>query len=253
MYHQNTVSDVRHEFAEMLLAGEFGQDKSGGLTLEMVGATFVADDETLFGKVNHDYVAREIAWYESTSRNVNDIPGETPIIWQQVADDSGVINSNYGWCIFTKENGEQYANVLAELTNNGESTRRGQMIYTRPSMWKDYNENGRSDFICTDSVQYFIRRGELIAHVRMRSNDAWAGYRNDFAWQKHVRDRLLLDLNRAGKKVEVGRIIWTAGSLHIYDRQFYLVYHYIATGETHISKKEYAERYASDVEGRRYI
>jgi thymidylate synthase len=79
-----------------------------------------------------------------------------------------------------------------------------------------------SDFICTDAVQYFIRDVPnskfpvLHAHVRMRSNDAWAGYRNDLAWQKFVLNELAKDL-----QVNVGDIIWSAGSFHVYERNFH--------------------------------
>jgi len=89
------------------------------------------------------------------------------------------------------------------------------MIYTRPTMWYDYNFNGMSDFMCTNAVQYMIRDGELIAIVQMRSNDVVFGYRNDYAWQKHVIDKLAAELNIIGTK-----IIWHVGSLHVYERHF---------------------------------
>ena len=92
------------------------------------------------------------------------------------------------------------------------------MIYTRPSIWKEYNKDGMNEFICTDAVQYFIRNDKLVAHVRMRSNDAVFGYKGDFAWQKHVQNKLANDLG-----IAVGDLIWTAGSLHIYSRHFHLI------------------------------
>ena len=90
--------------------------------------------------------------------------------------------------------------------------------YTRPRMWLDYNFNGRSDFMCTNAVQYVIRKDKLHAVVQMRSNDAWAGYRNDWAWQDHVLTKLSLDLN-----IDRGVIYWAAGSLHFYERNFDLI------------------------------
>jgi thymidylate synthase len=154
-----------------------------------------------------------------------------------VACKNGRINSNYGWCIWNSANGNQLDQVIAELKKNPES-RRAVTIYTRPSMWQDYNENGRSDFMCTNAVQYLIRDGKLNAVVQMRSNDAWAGYRNDYAWQKHVLDIVANELT-----VEAGDIHWSAGSLHIYDRQFYLVDNYVKTGEISITKEKYDELY----------
>jgi thymidylate synthase len=185
--------------------------------LEIRSASFVADEPAIFGKVNEDYVARELAWYESMSLNVNDIPGGPPAIWKQVADKEGYINSNYGWCIWSPMNGNQYDNVVAELKKNPDS-RRAVMIYTRPSMWNKYNINGMSDFMCTNAVQYLNRYGKLFAVVQMRSNDVVFGYKNDYAWQSHVLDKLCAELG-----LMRGDIYWNAGSLHVYERHFDLV------------------------------
>lgn len=211
------VSNIRFKLNHKLINNDFVIDKNGGKVIELIGQSFIADEESIFGTVNHDWNQRELDWYLSQSLNVNHIPGETPAIWKQVADKHGSINSNYGWCIFSNKNHNQYLNVLDTLTKNPDS-RRGEMIYTRPSMQTDYNINGRSDFMCTGSVSYFIRDNKLTAHVKMRSNDVTFGYKGDYHWQKYVLDRLAKDLN-----VESGDIIWTASSLHVYDRHFYLV------------------------------
>ena len=213
----NSVQEIRDAFVKMLRYGEYVTDKTGVNMLEIVGANFIADEPAIFGKVNEDYVRRELEWYESMSLNVHDIPGGAPQIWQAVADKNGFINSNYGWCIFSEENGLQYHNARIELMNNPYS-RRATMIYTRPQMWVDFNKDGRSDFMCTNAVQYMIRGDKLHAIVQMRSNDVVFGYKNDYAWQKHVLDMLAGDLN-----VEPGYIIWNVGSLHVYERHFHLV------------------------------
>ncbi len=211
------VADVREWFHDLKRREKFVQDKSGVQMIEVVGATFEADEETIFGPVNHDYVERELQWYKSQSRNVNDIPGGPPAIWKQVATPSGEINSNYGFLVWSEENGQQYDNVLKELRKQ-ETSRRACMIYTRPSIWKEFNRDGMSDFICTNAVQFLIRDGKLNAVVQMRSNDVVFGYRNDFAWQKHVLHSLARDLS-----IEPGTVIWHAGSLHVYSRHFNLI------------------------------
>ena len=266
MINQAKVNDVRRAFAQLLAGNHYttvNREASmtglvGNSTIEITGASFIADSESIFGEVNWEYVAREEAWYNSKSLNVNDIPGGAPQIWKAVADSDGFINSNYGWTIYSHLNlhnafdlhprtvipmldsGEvanQYNSAKRELQKNPES-RRAIMIYTRPSMWLDYNKDGRSDFMCTNTVQYLIREGMLEAVVQMRSNDAWAGYRNDRAWQQHVLEKLAKDLN-----IEAGKITWQVGSLHIYSRQFYLVDHFARSGEIHISKSDYRELY----------
>lgn len=239
----NTIEDVRDEFAERLSLGMFTTDKSGVKTLEIINANFIADSDAIFGKVNHDYVQRELEWYDSQSLNVYDIPGGTPEIWERVSSDKGEINSNYGWAIYSEENGNQYGNVLCKLIANPD-TRHGQMIYTRPTMHVDSSRDGMSDFMCTSNVQYMIRNGMLITCVYMRSNDSIFGYRNDWHWQNTVSRRLVKDLNAAGVEVEMGEIYWNAASLHIYERHFYLVDHYLKTGESHVLKKDYKGEYA---------
>lgn len=230
---QNFVADIRDELAARWFDQKFVIDKTGKRVVEIVNASFVADEDRIFGAPSEDYIKRELDWYMMHSLNVNDIPGGPPTIWREVADKDGFINSNYGWCVFSRDNGGQYYKVLEELQKNPLS-RRAIIIYTRPSMWKDYNLNGRSDFMCTNTVQYLIRENTLDVVVNMRSNDVFAGYRNDYAWQKFVAEKLATALG-----IEVGDIYWNVGSLHLYEEQFYLAEHFWYTGQTTVTKKEY--------------
>lgn len=231
------VQDIREVFISELEHEHFVIDKSGSKMIEIPGAHFLATEDSIFGTVNRDYVEQELEWYNSMSLNVNDIPGNIPKIWIDVADTNGFINSNYGWCIYSEANGLQYYNCLNELKTNPYS-RRAVMIYTRPEMWTDYNKNGRSDFMCTNTVQYIFRENRLHAMVQMRSNDVWAGYRNDYAWQRHVLNTLAFQL-----QVESGNILWNAGSLHLYEKDFYLADNFLKTKEVSITKKEYRKKY----------
>lgn len=214
------VNDIRIEIWNNFLNKNFVIDKTGVKTIEIIGATFLADEPVIFGSTDFGYVKREIEWYESQSLNVNDIPGQTPQIWKQVADINGFINSNYGYLVFSKDNFNQYENVLEELRKN-RFTRRASMIYNRPSIWNEYDKNGMSDFICTYAHNYFIRNDKLHVHVLMRSSDMVFGYKNDYYWAKYVLEKLGNDLD-----IEIGDIIWTASSLHIYERHFKLISDY---------------------------
>ena len=214
------VSNIRNIFKEKLKMGDFVTDKTGVKTVEIINAAFFANEPSIFGTVNHDYVERELEWYKSMSLNVNDIPGGPPEIWKMVANPNGYINSNYGWCIYSQQNGNQYENVLNELIKNPLS-RRATMIYNRPTMHEDYNKGGMSDFMCTNAVQYLIRNNKVNALVYMRSNDAVFGYKNDYAWQKHVLEELVTDLrNEWLETLEIGDIYWNVASLHVYERHF---------------------------------
>lgn len=222
-----TTKDIQQYFISEFRAGNFIVDKTGVSTIEMVGASFIADEPTIFGELNHEYIQHELDWYLSRSLNVNDIPGKVPAIWKSVATPAGFINSNYGYLTLDSKNHNQYQNTLNELILNPNS-RRAIMIYTRPTMHNDWHKGGMSDFICTNAVQYLIRDGKVHCVVQMRSNDVWAGYRNDYAWQKYILGCLVEDLEcHTGKKLIAGDITWQVGSLHLYERQFYLVQKYI--------------------------
>lgn len=219
------TSDIRDAFVEASRKHRGPND-----TVELTGVSFIADDYTIFGKVNHDYVQRELEWYDSRSLSVNDIPGGPPAIWKSVADTDGCINSNYGFLVYSTENGNQYAQVLLALMKD-KDTRQATMVYTRPTIHQDATWNGRHDFICTNAVQYLIRNNELHVVVQMRSNDAIFGYRNDFAWQTEVQRRLVNDLRSTYPHLTAGDITWQVASLHIYPRHIHLIDTYAETGE----------------------
>ena len=224
-----TIESIRQYFVDQYTNKKFVVDKSGVTTLELVGASFCADDPSIFGEINDDYIQRELEWYLSMSLYVDDIPGAVPKIWKDVSSRDGKINSNYGYLMFSSENFCQYENVLMELTRSPNS-RRAVAIYTRPTMHSNWCVDGMSDFICTNAVQYLIRDGALEVVVQMRSNDVVYGYRNDYAWQRYVQDKLVYDYNCGTKKADKivpGNITWQVGSLHVYERHYSLVEKYI--------------------------
>ena len=208
------VSDIRAKLIQHYKDQNFVIDKTGVKTIELIGESFIADEDWIIRPPNLEYVERELEWYRSQSPYVEDIPGDTLAIWKQVSSRHGRINSNYGYLIWSEENHNQYMNVLAELSHNPNS-RRAVMIYNRPSMHADYKRDGMSDFICTYANTFLIRDGKLISHYLMRSNDAVFGYDNDIHWAMHVQKQLASDLG-----VECGDIIWTATNLHVYSRHF---------------------------------
>lgn len=222
-----TVKDIREYFLSELEKENFTEDKTGQQTVELIGASFIADEEAVFGKPVKSYVNAEIEWYNSQSTNINDIYRDDkppPQAWVYSADKNGEINSNYGKLIYSPFYFSQYNNVLEELKNNPDG-RRATMIYTRPSIWAEYNENGKSDFICTNAVTYYVRDLKLHAVVQMRSNDIVFGYKNDRAWQQHVLQRLCSDLNGDVTQtfspiLEPGNLYWQVQNLHLYSRHF---------------------------------
>lgn len=217
------TSDIAQELKELYKNKVFREGKYGK-TVEIQNAHFLADKDWIIREPNYDYAKREIQWYESQSLYVKDIPGNTPKIWEMCADKDGKINSNYGWCIWSDENKNQFDHCVKRLLDD-QHTREACMIYTRPSMQTDCNENGMHDFMCTYATQVFLNPTSEFGYdldytVFMRSCDSVYGYCNDFLWAQHVRDKLVSDLNKSGLTVFPGKIIWNAGSLHVYKRHF---------------------------------
>jgi len=228
------VNDIRKHFIKELKNENFSRDKSGVKTIELIGASFHANEEAIFGTPNDEYIADELDWYRSMSTNINDIGDrdEPPAAWKYSANEHGEINSNYGTLIYSDKYYRQYDMVLDELSTNMDS-RRATMVYNRPSIWAEYNENNKNDFICTNAVTYYLRDSAIHAVVQMRSNDVVFGYKNDYAWQLFVLEQLVSDYNRCyldaawdadyRKEMTVGNITWQVQNLHVYERHFDLV------------------------------
>ncbi len=216
-----------HKFFSQLnldrLSEKFVIDKTGVKMVELLCPIMKLDPrqkELDFGvrKTPVKYAKAEIEWYDSQSLSVEEI-GKKAEIWKKVADKNGLINSNYGWCIYSEENGNQYKNCLEELKQH-ELSRRAVMIYQRPSMWEDYKRDGMSDFMCTDGVQIFIRMNRLIYVAKQRSSDAIFGFFNDFYWHCVVYERLFDDLKKTYPELKDGAIYFHPFSFHVYERHF---------------------------------
>ena len=212
----DTVKTIREQFRTLKAVNPESDH------LELLGVSFLANEPFLFGTPNKEYIQAEIEWYESCDSRVEtlfEIYGQAVKIWEAVANRDGMVNSNYGRLIYTSRgvSETQYVKVKNELTKNPQS-RRAVMIYTEPSIHDTWDNLDGKDFYCTNTVQYQVRHGFLTAVVNMRSNDAVFGYNNDYAWQRHVLEKLADDLN-----VQPGNIIWQVGNLHIYKRHMDLV------------------------------
>ena len=212
---RNKVQDIRDAFIKLHETEKYSKG-----TIELQCVSFEADQDHIFGSPNKVYIEAELEWYGSQSRNVNDIEkyyGKVPKIWKDISSTEGLINSNYGWCIHSYENGRQYNECREKLRENP-NTRHAVMYYTRPTIHHEANYDGMQDHICTFAVQYHSNNGVLDAHVYMRSNDAIFGYLNDYAWQKTVLRDLAEDTDN-----EVGKIMWNVSSLHIYPRHYGMI------------------------------
>jgi thymidylate synthase len=191
--------------------------------VEVLNANMVLDPNDKIIKLNgrqtpEKYVKQELEWYDSQDLSVTEI-GKHASLWLNICSTDGMINSNYGYLIYSNENNNQYNNALLQLKHSKHS-RRAIMIYNRPSIHTDSVKLGMSDFICTLAQHFFIRDNKLHSVVNMRSNDAIYGFFNDFYWFATVQQRFLQDVNKYYKEVEIGSLYYSANSFHVYERHF---------------------------------
>ncbi len=209
------VINIREEFKRLYREQKF----NGRGMLEIQGASFIADADAIFGTPNVSYIAMEIEWYMSQSLNVYDMK-KPPKVWMDVATTYGNVNSNYGYLVFSEENGHQFRNVIRTLRKRPDS-KQATMIYNRPTMHQEAYIDGMKDFICTNAVNYnqdLYNTDEINCIVQMRSNDAIFGYKNDYAWHTFMLNKVCEALGK-----QPGKIYWQASSLHIYPRHFDLI------------------------------
>ena len=139
MKNEDRFMELFYLLYEKYKQNKFTIDKTGVKTLAVIDYKLSKlDPFQPFLKFNgretpRAYVEKESKWYNSCSLSISGYVDDVKI-WQQVCDKDGFVNSNYGWCIYSKENYKQYNHALNELLNNKDS-RRAVMIYTRPSMW----------------------------------------------------------------------------------------------------------------------
>lgn len=169
------------------------------------------------------YVKSELDWYKSMDLSIIGHEGiENNPTWNACCtkDEKKEINSNYGWCVFSEENGSQYDNCL-EVLKKDKTTRNALIVYNRPEIYKDYKRDGMHDMICTMYSHFFIRYNKLYMVHQMRSNDIRFGFIcSDLAWNCFVYQNMYEDLKETYPDLEVGIIRWTSDSMHLYSRHF---------------------------------
>lgn len=209
-------------------------------TKELVHQVFLADKNYIVRKPKEPYQSNELHWFISQSRNVEDLKsfsGFTPKIWEEISEIDGTVNSNYGWCCLSKENGNQFWNAMKHLELDRNS-RRAIMIYNRPTMHEDWIANRgnnnlrwqykeseeykklRGDFMCCQNNHFIIRGDKLIMTVHMRSLDAVFGYNADYIWFDFIFNKALQYLKKTYPELERGDMVIYADSVHVYERHY---------------------------------
>ncbi len=173
-----------------------------------------------FRPARRKYIEHELEWYLSLDKSITNHPGiENNKIWQYTASDDELheVNSQYGFLVFSKENGvdgKSQFELAKEQILKDNNTRQAVIHYSRTTIWKEYNENGKHDYICTFNTTFEVRNGKLYMLVYMRSNALFTGFVNDYAWQYFVYNKMKKELRKSGLKLKYGNIFWNAASLH---------------------------------------
>jgi thymidylate synthase len=230
MLHTNTIDDVVLALAEAPV-----DPRTGNKVLYNV--SWLADRDSMIGKVNKDWVRRELAWFNSGSDRLEDMEGPVPKLFQACAGEDGRVNSAYGHILFGQKHADNllsplytlYDRVIEAFTNEGASTRHAVAIISDREIHSMAHENGRQDFICTNALNFMVdANNRLHIIAQMRSMDAVFGYRADYSMWDDLMERLLNDL--ADLTIEQGNTIVTRGditfqvaNLHVYPRHFQLL------------------------------
>ena len=154
-----------------------------------------------------DYAEAEWQWYLSGDANVKklgEIYGKIPAIWQKMADESGEVNSNYGWQWMRNA---QLAHVVNKLRDYPDTRQAAISIYDAKEIAKYHN-----DTPCTYAVQFTIIADKLCMSVYMRSTDLWYGFCN---YQYQFANLQELVASMLG--IETGWYYHHAHNLHLYN------------------------------------
>lgn len=225
------------------------QEPTENGTKELLHTVFLADKNYIVRKPKEPYQTNELEWFISQSRNVQDLrsfAGFIPKIWDNIADVHDIINSNYGWCCLSEENGSQFDNAMKHLEKD-KNSRRAIMIYNRPSMHKDWSQDRmyecddnrfpvneyawhkfnrevyksiKGDFMCCQNNHFIIRDNKLIMTVHMRSLDAVYGYNADYIWFDWIFNKAVQYLTKTYQELERGEMVIYADSVHVYEKHY---------------------------------
>ena len=154
-----------------------------------------------------DYAEAEWQWYLSgdpSTEKLGEIYGKIPEIWKRMEDNSGNVNSNYGW---QWNRYGQLDKVIGKLDFDNETRQACISIYDGKEINKYAN-----DTPCTYAVQFTIVNNRLDMCVTMRSNDLWYGFCNDQYQFSKLQEMVSKQLN-----IETGVYYHFAHNMHLYN------------------------------------
>lgn len=137
------------------------------------------------------YLCRELIAYFRGSLKASDGLSMASKFWDTLADEHGMINSNYGYYVFyqlTQDGKSQYEWVIERLLENLQSRR--AVININSVQHKGLTK----DFPCTLAIQFFVRSGYLCCEVSSRSTDVITGLPYDMGFFSLLTELVYSDL-----------------------------------------------------------
>lgn len=236
MFKQNSIDDI-----VLALAAAEPDSRTGNRTL--YSASWIADEPSMIGQVNEDWVRRELDWFFAGSDRLEDMEGQVPKLFQACAGVDGKVNSAYGYILFGQ--GDKlpkpptlFDRVVDTFLQEGPGTRHAVAIISDRDIHALAHYNGRNDFICTNALNFMIdddNRLHIIA--QMRSMDAVFGYRADWSMWNALVDYLLGNLEHAYPELKRGDITFQVANLHVYPRHFQLLEDYAIAIEEKLHRR----------------
>lgn len=163
-------------------------------------------------RYNIDYFKAEMRWKLGASKYDESIK-QYAKMWDSVQNPDGTFNSNYGQYWF----GEQMGiwTVVTELIRDRNSRRA-----CIPMLNQSHLAPHVSDTVCTESITFLIRDGNLHTVVHMRSSDQIFGLGTDVPTFSVLANLVLGLLQSVYPHLQMGMLHITAASSHIYERHF---------------------------------
>lgn len=161
---------------------------------------------TDFRNWNKKYADRELEWYLSENRSVEELKKFAPI-WDTMHNGDHIVNSNYGFAWNESSQLKKTVEQLKQNTNN-----RQAWITIFDGKRKDQYQN---DTPCTLNIGFIVDQGKLCMMVLMRSNDLWYGFCNDQYCFSDLQKTVANEL-----QLEVGWYYHYAADLHIYEKHY---------------------------------
>ena len=159
------------------------------------------------------YAFGELVWYLS-ARNDLAFMDYYSAQMKRNSDDGLTLNSAYGYRIFGHHKMipfDQWENAK-RLLREDKDTRQAIIHLHTP------NNQKTKDEVCTLTLQFIIRENKLDLIVNMRSNDLVLGFTYDAFSFTMLQEMMAIELG-----VELGYYFHNAGSMHIYERNYFLL------------------------------